>query len=393
MTAGTSVQAGPASTPIVDPRYYVEISTLGEQQYTGVSQVAAGLCAAALDDPSPVRFMVGRRLVPDDVVSALLRTRDGSLLDWHLSRTDGALAPLREDFGRAIAIYPNRKFTRRLFDRELQVVHDLRTVLMPHQHKPETVLFHNTAYRTDVATNDLTLCVSEATAADVRSYIVGVDPDRVRTIPLGHAIDTLSRRMLDDESAASQSSERYVMVLGTLEPRKNGRSVLELLARVPTLLAAAKFVFVGHAGWGASMAQTITDLGLDDAVRAGRIVMTGFLSEPAKNLLLHHAAALVYPSLFEGFGLPVLEALCAGVPVVTTRGSSIAEAGGDAPFYFDPFITGDLDRALYAALFDTSAVKIHVDRGRRWAARFDWAGTWSRIKQLVCTITPLENPR
>ncbi len=365
----------------MNQQFYIEISPLGESQFTGVAQVAAAICEQALADAHPPRFIMGRSLIHTAIVEQLVLTRDGSLLGWLLSRSAGRLAPLRQDFGRSVGIFPNRKYAQRSFDVEIQFVHDLSTVVTPQYHIQGTIDFHRASFWSDVPTNDLTVCDSDATTADVLSYLPNVDPDRVRTIPLSYHFDTASHHLIQKLHGESSAIEPFVMVLGTLEPRKNVRAVLELLARSPGLLQAARFLFVGRFGWGGSMRAAITELGLDEAVRSGRIVMTGFLSEPAKNLLLHQASLVLYPSLFEGFGLPVLEALAAGIPVVTTRSSSIPEAGGDAAIYFDPFIAGDLDRAVYQGLFGSAANQGRIERGRHWAAQFEWTETWKLLKR------------
>ncbi len=361
-------------------RWWLEIGPLKEGNYTGISQVTAALAARMLADSTrQIGFFYGRAVVPPDLVAACLEQRSGELLEWVLARAAPMAAPasLAE---RNVALFPNRKTCRRGFDVEAQIVHDLSTLLTPQFHAADHIDYHALTLRDDVHSNDITFCVSEATRADVLRYLGPLDPARVIATPLAaEAIDPATLAG-GPASVAPYVVEPYVLVLGTIEPRKNISQVLAFLADQPHVLRALRFVFLGRHGWGDPVETLLDRHGLHAAFDAGRIVFPGFVSEAAKHQLLAHARLLIYPSLFEGFGLPVLEAMAYGIACLTTRSSSLPEAGGAVCHYFDPFLPGDFGRGLAAALGDSPAQRA---ARRAHAASFSWARTWSLMTGAV----------
>jgi alpha-1,3-rhamnosyl/mannosyltransferase len=159
----------------------------------------------------------------------------------------------------------------------------------------------------------------------------------------------------------------YVLAVGTLEPRKNLPRLIEAFAALPAgLRAAHELVLVGATGWQTD--ATLQAIAAhDDAVRA-----LGHVSEPDLRGLYRGAALFAYPSLYEGFGLPVLEAMTAGVPVVTSHVSSLPEVAGDAALYCDPRDVGSIRDALALGLTDRVLARELVERGRARAAVFSW---------------------
>src|SRR5204863_1094663 len=165
-----------------------------------------------------------------------------------------------------------------------------------------------------------------------------VDPERVTVVPLG--VDrSLFRPPLQQEVAAIRSrfdlGGPYLLYLGGIEPRKNLPTLLAAFARLsdpPTLVIAGSGVEWNPEGsdlLGEALAR------LPDQVRS-RVRMTGYVSEPEKVALMGGAEAFVYPSLYEGFGLPVVEAMACGTPVVTSNVSSLPEVAGKAAILVDP---------------------------------------------------------
>jgi len=184
----------------------------------------------------------------------------------------------------------------------------------------------------------MVLCSSQATLDDVS--FAGIGSDRLRLIPLG--VDP--QRVADGEIARVRAlfdlPERYLLFVGTLEPRKNLRG---LVAAVAMLEESLPLVVAGAEGWG--------DLDIDDAVRASvDIRFLGFVPSEDLNPLYAGAHVFCYPSEREGYGLPVLEAMAQGVPVVTSAGTATEETAGSAAVLVRPMEPADIARGIVEAV-------------------------------------------
>lgn len=213
----------------------------------------------------------------------------------------------------------------------------------------------------------------------VRGEIIehfGADPDRV--VAIHHGV----RAAPPGDPAhgrALAGGDRYVLALGTIEPRKD----LPTLVRAFDLLAAdrddVRLVIAGADGWGADQLTTA----IAASPHRDRIVRPGRIDEAARAGLLAGAAVYAYPSVYEGFGLPPIEAMIAGVPVVTTRAGSLPEVCGDGA---DLVPVGDPD-ALAAGLArvidDDGHRQALVGRGHRVAAGYDWERAADAVAQLL----------
>jgi glycosyltransferase involved in cell wall biosynthesis len=195
-----------------------------------------------------------------------------------------------------------------------------------------------------------------------------VDPDRVVSIPLGV-------RPVDPGGAGPgrrlAGGERYVLAVGTVEPRKDLPTLVRAFDLVGDADADVRLVVAGQNGWGAGA--------FDDALGAsrhrGRIVRLGWVSDPDREALLRGATVYAYPSIYEGFGLPPLEAMSAGVPVVATATGSLPEVAGPGA---DLVPVGDADAlaaSLARALTDDEHRRDLVARGREVVARHSWDTT------------------
>ena len=207
---------------------------------------------------------------------------------------------------------------------------------------------------------DLVLCSSQATLEDCLG--VGLPSDRLRLVPLG--LDPVVRPSAAEVEAVRVRlglAEPYLLFVGTLEPRKN---VDRLVAAVGSLSSQLPLVLVGPPGWGGDPAP-----GPDGASPVRRL---GFVDEPTKAALYEGAEVVCYPSLREGFGFPVLEAMAHGAPVVTSRETATAEVGGDAVVLVDPVDPADIARGIVEARQRRAEL---AEAGPRRAARFTWAAT------------------
>lgn len=214
------------------------------------------------------------------------------------------------------------------------------------------------------------IAVSEATARDVREWFPDA-ADRVRVVHEGAPRDF--RRLADDEfrrwRRAAGVPERYFLFVGTIEPRKN----LPLLARAladPRVAVPRDvgLVVAGRRGW--HVAESLRELA---RVRLHRpVLLPGFVPEPVRNSLLAGALALVLPSRWEGFGLPVLEAFRAGAPVIASTAGALPEVAADAALLFPPGDESALADALVRMSREDDLRRDLAARGARRAEAFSW---------------------
>ncbi len=164
---------------------------------------------------------------------------------------------------------------------------------------------------------------------------------------------------------------QYVLFLGTIEPRKNLHRLIEAcyLLRARKQFADVKLVIAGGQGWlSRDLVTYIEKLKMQDAV-----VFTGYVSHRTKVNLMKHASAFVFPSLYEGFGLSLLEAMEIGTPVVTSRVSSMPEVAGDAAELVDPEDVKDITRGISRVLLDDKLRAELVARGHKRAEELRWS--------------------
>lgn len=248
-------------------------------------------------------------------------------------------------------------------------VHDLAFVHRPEHFTAKGRRFFRQATECARRDADLVLCPSQATADDCADH--GFAADRLRVVPWG--VD--QRRAGPDEVAAVTGrhglDRPYVLSVGTAEPRKNLAAVFGAFSRLRR--DDVDLVVVGPDGWGEDLRA------LAGAVPRERVRLLGFV--PADDLpgLYGGAAAFCYPSLLEGFGLPVLEAMAQGAPVVTSAGTSTAEVAGDAARLVEPTDHDAVAAALAELLDDPGAARRLGDAARARAETF----TWDRTAALV----------
>jgi glycosyltransferase involved in cell wall biosynthesis len=227
---------------------------------------------------------------------------------------------------------------------------------------------------------DRVIAISEATRQDVISRY-GLPPQKVITIPLG-----VSPRF-HPASASVDICARYglpagprVLSVGTMQPRKNHLRLVQAFARIKT---DAVLVIAGGRGWAYEAVQAeVSRLKLD-----GRVIFTGFVDDPDLPGLYNAAQVFVYPALYEGFGLPVLEAMACGVPVITSNVSSLPEVAGDAALLVDPLDVDGMASALQQLLEDASLRAKLREKGITRARQFGWPQsaeqTWRVYQALL----------
>jgi glycosyltransferase involved in cell wall biosynthesis len=206
------------------------------------------------------------------------------------------------------------------------------------------------------------ICPSEATRADCLA--AGIDAARLRVAPLGTVGGPVSPEEMVRVRATYDLPRRFVLFVGTIEPRKNLRRLLEAFAALGDI--DVDLVLVGPDGWSTELPPT----------RARRL---GFVPQADLDALYTAATVVSYPSLREGFGLPVLDAMAHGAAVVTSATTSTAEVAGDAALLVDPLDVQAIAGALQRLLDDPELTARLGQAARARAATF----TWERTAELV----------
>jgi len=366
---------------------FLEIGVLVmEDHWTGIPLVAAAIADKALADTDGriewgfvcETIPIQRNLVRDMLIARSGRSLRAKLPDL-LWRTPPL--PWRES-REAVAIFPNIKPMRRYFGREAMVIHDLSPLLVPQFHNQDNINHFGNRIFGDVCSTDHFFCDSRATQEDVKLYF-GVAQDATSVIPLGINLNW------EDVSAAQRFGdlgkiEPYVVVVGTLEPRKNGRIVLEFMARNPDFAKRNRIVFIGRDGW-LDERRRIYDQMAELGISADRVVFTGFVSEREKITLMYHSRFCIYPSFFEGFGLPVLEAAVLGKHIVCSNSSSMPEVAPDKCYFFDPNSLTEVAWAMKRAEQDAALnrVSTSLEDVMKRAKNHDWTRCYEEVKRWV----------
>jgi glycosyltransferase involved in cell wall biosynthesis len=221
---------------------------------------------------------------------------------------------------------------------------------------------------------DLVICISEHTRADLLSRHALAE-DRV---VVTHLATDLTPEMADGPEPVPTAP--YVLYVGARARYKNFDHAAEAFRRAAEAVAELRLVVVGHR-FTAAERQRLQDLGIADAVEHVGQVADAHLAK-----LYRHAIALVYPSLYEGFGIPPLEAMTCGTAVITSRSSSIPEVVGDAALLVDPNDVDDLASAIRLVATDAATRRRLVDAGAERARLFDWTTTATTTRALYDAI-------
>jgi glycosyltransferase involved in cell wall biosynthesis len=291
---------------------------------------------------------------------------------WRRPSVERATGPVDVVHATGYAIPPR---TRPL----VVTMHDLAWRRDPSMFTANGVRFFEAGLRCVVADADLVLCPSHATLEDCAA--AGIEHDRLRHVPWGMDGGSLGAEVTEAEVARVRRAHgldgRYVLSVGTLEPRKNLPGLLDAFARLMAdgggRHADVTLAVVGPAGWGESLSEPVARLG--DRVRTVGFVPRGDLAP-----LYRGAAVVCYPSLWEGYGLPVAEALAAGAPVVTSAGTATEElVTGGAGLAVDARDPDAIAGALARVLDDDDL----ADRLRRAARKRAAESTWATTAALT----------
>jgi glycosyltransferase involved in cell wall biosynthesis len=354
---------------------YIDVSAAVNSQ-AGLGRYARSLVQALLEelDPPPTLFynQTSRSVVYPDWKSVPQRSIRMGYKPWRMAVWIAQMARL--SFKRlmpgATLFHATEHLLMPLGDvPTVLTVHDLIYRLFPQHHKRLNYWYLNAAMPLFVRRADAIIVVSQATKNDLIRYFR--TPDRKITV-VPEAAAPHFRVVPESDVARVRAKyhlpDRFLLAVGTIEPRKNLTRLVEALGRLRAQDRELQLVVVGAKGWlYDDFLNRIRELSLQDAVR-----LLGFVPDDDLPGVFRAATVYVMASVYEGAGLPLLEAMACGVPVVSSRESSMPELGADVPRYFNPYDVDHMTDVIGTLLADDRLRARMADAGPERAGQFSW---------------------
>ena len=260
-------------------------------------------------------------------------------------------------------------------------IHDLIFLRYPEYYPLIDRQIYLQKFRHACRVSDTIIATSKATKADISSFF-GTDPQKIEVVY--QTCNPVFRNLLNaDQKELVRKKydlpEKYILYLGTIEKRKNAltlvKAYLDQNINTPLLIAGKPTAYLNE----------IKDF-LEQNPAGNRIIFRHDIESADLPALYQSAALFVYPSVFEGFGIPILEAIYSGVPVITSTGSCFAETGGDAAIYCDPLDTEQLGNALLKVLNEPETSKRMVEKGFVHGKIFDEENVASNLMKVYMNL-------
>jgi Glycosyltransferase len=268
--------------------------------------------------------------------------------------------------------------------KKILTIHDLIPLLYPDSYSPNLAKRWNTSLKLIVNRADHIIAISEKTREDCIKYL-DIPKQDITVTPLGysnvyHHMENIEE--VKDYIKNTYNLERYILFVGRVEERKNLPPVIKALYELKKAGLKHKLLIIGGMGWKhEEVLREIDRLNLQDEV-----IFPGYIPEEDLVKFYNAADLFVYPSLYEGFGLPPLEAMACGTPVVTSNTSSLPEVVGDAGIMVDPLDVDALADSMHRVLTDDHLSEKLRNMGIARAREFSWEKTaqktWKVYEQV-----------
>lgn len=288
------------------------------------------------------------------IFSAFQRPR--KLLSYDLIHCPTVIAPL---------------FVLRKKTKIVMTIHDLVPALFPELSNLKKAIYYKYILKYIIPHVEHFIVPSKSVQSDFVEFY-NIKPEIVSVIHEG---------VSEKYRFGSMQKQDYILVVSTVEPRKNFKRIIEAYSYLKTKYHISEKLFiVGKRGWSCD------DIYMVPKSLEKCIVFKGYVPETELIELYKNAKLLIYPSLHEGFGLPVVEAMACGCPVVTSNLSSLPEVAGDAAIFVDPYDVNDIAHAMHRLLDDERLASSFVKKGLERAKQFTWANCARETLRIYETV-------
>lgn len=269
-----------------------------------------------------------------------------------------------------------------VYGKKVSTVHDLAFKVFPETVRLKTKIMLNLTLKKSCRRADKITTVSQFTKEELMKFL-DVPESKIVVVPNGVDLNRffpqIDGLIIDGIKSKYGIDGQYLLYLGTLEPRKNIERLIKAYALLKSILPdAPKLVLAGRKGWMyESIFKTVSELKLENSV-----IFTGYIEDSEAPALLGGATAFLFPSLYEGFGMPPLEAMACGTPVLTSNCSSLPEVVGDAAVLVDPYSVEEIAEGMERLVTDAGLRKELSEKGLERAKDF----TWERSAKILMDV-------
>ncbi|MEZ4720851.1 MAG: glycosyltransferase family 1 protein [Flavobacteriales bacterium] len=251
------------------------------------------------------------------------------------------------------------------------ILHDLTPLLLPNYHRFNSVLAHRLLLKQALKSASLIVTISNQTKDDV-SRILGITQDVVRIYP------GIQFQPIDGTELTGQQRDDFIIAVSTIEPRKNHFNLIRAFEAFCINNSTTRLRIVGAHGWKVDLKRIIKESNVSD-----RIEYLGYVDQKNLKELYRKAKFSVYASLYEGFGLPILESMSQGCPVITSNLGAMKEAAGSAALLIDPQSPSSIAEAM-VRLDEDSALRSHLSmEGLDRAHMFSWTKFMENLENVL----------
>jgi len=377
-------------------RVYIDVRPLLDSHFSGVGRYVQGLLLALQESlrEDPLQGVSFHFLTPVSGNIERLATFDATLFKpARLPISHGAMnylvehgifPPLDLFLPKGLFVFTNYTDIPTIRSESIAFVYDLSFIVVPEFVHPVNRKFLARRVPSTVRKSKAVVTISESSKNEI-SVRFGVDPEKISVIY--PSIDRRIFRRSTPEAVESAKKKygidgEYLLFVGNIEPRKNISGILEAYGRLaPGLRDRNCLVLVGGPGW---LNEEIFLAIKDYRSKGYRIILPkSHVSDDDMPALYSGATTLLLPSHYEGFGIPLLEAMACGTPLLTSRNSSLPEVAGDAAIYVDPADPADIAKGMESILTDERLRRSLVQKGIEQGARFSWRRSAETFRKLI----------
>lgn len=285
-----------------------------------------------------------------------------------------------------VTFFPNFA-TWRTAKSELSIttVHDLTYLYFPELVEAKNLAHLRRVVPRTLKHADLILTVSQAVKNEIIKEF-HINPDKILAlpIPVSDLFRDFNSKTTTAQLPAELQNQKYISFVGNFEPRKNLPTLIQAYLQLPkTLRQDYKLVIAGSQSWSNQQAQALIDGANQNQPTI--LQLSGLSDEEIANLL-HHSSLHILPSLYEGFGMPIVEAMTVETPVIASDIPVLHESSGGTAIYFDPHSTNDLSQKITQVLTDASLQQRLIKQGKTFADSLSWQDNADKIHQAVTQL-------